>query len=113
MPSFFYPVFAHANMQKMIGLPEVSQNTPVYNALEDALRSSDPAEVRRVMNRAVADVRDESSQAKRLRLLRMSAFARQPLKSGGRQGRDDQEAFRAWMRADAGRGATLPPVRRE
>jgi hypothetical protein len=80
------------------GLPRVSENSPTYDDLEDALMGGDASEVRRVMTRRLSGVRSAAERAERLRLLRTSALSRQPMKPGGQYGREDQDAFRAWLR---------------
>jgi hypothetical protein len=80
----------------------VSENSPIYDELEDALLGGDAAEVREVVRRKLAGMRTEKERAERLRQLRMSALGRQPLRPGGRQGRDDQAAFLAWARRRLG-----------
>ncbi len=80
------------------GLPRVNENSPHYDALEDALHSGDAGQVRGVVAEWVSKARTDKERAERLRQLRVSALGRQPIKPGGAYGREDQEAFRLWMR---------------
>ena len=80
------------------GLPRVTENSPTYNALEDALMSGDAYQVRQFVRARVGQAQGEKAQADIRRQMRTSALGRQPMKPGGRYGQDDQDAFRAWLR---------------
>ncbi len=84
------------------GLPRVTENSPGYDELEDALMSGDAGEARRVVARRIAGARTETERAERFRQLRTSALGRQPMKPGGQYGREDQAAFRTWARKRLG-----------
>jgi hypothetical protein len=80
------------------GLPRVSENTPTFADLEDALLSGEALRVRAVVAKHIASAKTEAERAHRFRQLRMSAIGRQPMRPGGQVGVDDQQAFTAWAR---------------
>ncbi len=79
------------------GVPLVSRNTPVYDALEDALHAGDIEAAQRVLDDAMQGARTDWLRAKIRGRFRAAVLNRMPMRPGGRNGYDDREDFRDWM----------------
>jgi hypothetical protein len=80
------------------GLPRVTENTPHFDEIEDALLAGEAGRVRRLVNAYVKRGKTETERGQLLLRVRQSLLGRQPIKPGGEYGREDQAAFRAWAR---------------
>ena len=80
------------------GLPRVTENTPIFDTLEDALLAGNAGQVRALTRQYVAKGRTEAEREDRRRRLRASVLGRQPMKPGGQSGPEDRAMFTLWAR---------------
>jgi hypothetical protein len=78
-------------------LPNVSERTPVYSQIEDALLLGDALKANRLAVQYLVDL-PEARVAKARAALVASVRSRQPVKPGGSTGRELQAAFVEWAR---------------
>ena len=82
------------------GVPDVSRNSVLFDALEDALHEGDAAAVETVVGEALAGIRSDALRSKVRARLRDAVLRRAPMVPGGRQDAATREDFGEWMRTN-------------